>query len=97
MTAREHDPALDAPPTSELELLVLETFRTVVGDPHLGLADDFFIAGGHSLLAVQAETRLTNALGVEIPAGLLFLSPTAAELAAAVADLLEDRDDDAER
>ena len=41
-----------------------------------GLHDNFFDLGGNSLLVVQAQARLREALGVDLPVVKLFQYPT---------------------
>jgi aryl carrier-like protein len=46
-----------------------------------GVEDNFFDVGGHSLLLVQIQTRLREALQKEIPIVSLFEHPTIRSLA----------------
>lgn len=71
--------------TAELEPLVLESFRRTLGDESLEPSDDFFSAGGYSLLAVRVAGELTAALGAKVPVALIFMHSTPAELASAIA------------
>ena len=57
------------------ELLNLET---------VGIHDNFFDAGGHSLLAMSLISRVNQEFNVEIPIAELFQSPTLAQLASIV-------------
>lgn len=73
----------------ELGELVAEIFRTVLGRQSLALDEDFFAAGGGSLLAVDASARLSEAIGSEVDPFVIFRNPTAASCAAEIARLSE--------
>src|SRR5262249_1457025 len=57
-------------------------------DGPIGANDNFFTSGGHSLLATQVVSRLSAALGVEVPLRLLFDRPTIASLAESITELV---------
>ncbi len=47
----------------------------------IGLDDNFFDLGGHSLLVVQVQVRLDEALGIQVPLAKLFQHTTPSALA----------------
>ena len=66
------------------EAVVLSVWEAVLGHTPVGIHDDFFALGGHSLAAAQIAARLRDAFGVEVPVAAVFESPTPAELAGVV-------------
>ena len=74
----------DGSPRTPLEELVVEIWSSVLSRERLGIHDNFFDLGGHSLSAAQVIARVREGLGVDLPLRTLFEVPTAAGLAAAV-------------
>ncbi len=70
-----------AEPQSALERTIAEVYRDLLRVARIGLHDNFFDLGGHSLLIIRAHQRLKEALGKEIPVLDLFRFPTVATLA----------------
>ncbi|WP_067798494.1 non-ribosomal peptide synthetase [Actinomadura formosensis] len=51
---------------------------------HVGIDDDFFDLGGHSLVAAELLDAVQHDFGILIPARTLYLNPTVRELAAQI-------------
>lgn len=79
-----------ARPRDALETVVASRMAELLGQPSLGIDDDFFAMGGHSLLVIRLVTRLRKALKLELPPGAVFDHPTAAALAAELRRRAED-------
>ncbi|MGH7770385.1 MAG: non-ribosomal peptide synthetase [Candidatus Binatia bacterium] len=68
-------------PRDETERILCRVWSEVLGIDRVGLDDDFFASGGHSLLAAKLFTRLDEAFGRSLPLGVLFNAPTVRLLA----------------
>ncbi|MBW7477831.1 amino acid adenylation domain-containing protein [Paenibacillus oenotherae] len=68
-------------PRTLLELRLAEIWQNVLGVRHIGVKDNFFERGGHSLKAVSLMTLLHKELNVRLPLGILFQEPTIEQLA----------------
>ncbi len=60
----------------------------LLGVQPIGVADNFFLLGGHSLLGTQLIARLRDAFGVDLPLRTVFDHPTVEDLAAEVEQAL---------
>ncbi|MFZ2528974.1 MAG: amino acid adenylation domain-containing protein [Rhodococcus sp. (in: high G+C Gram-positive bacteria)] len=69
-------------PQTPLEEIVAGVFADVLGVPRMGVDDDFFDAGGNSLLATQAVSRLGAAVDATVPVRVLFEDSTVHGVAA---------------
>ncbi|MFB6888769.1 beta-ketoacyl synthase N-terminal-like domain-containing protein [Kitasatospora sp. NPDC056327] len=65
-------------PATEQEEAVAALWREVLGVEEVGVDDDFFALGGHSLAAVQINTRIRSRFGTELDLRDFFQSPTVA-------------------
>jgi amino acid adenylation domain-containing protein len=64
------------PPQTDAQRRVAAIWAQVLGLPEVGLADNFFDLGGHSLLLFELHTKLRGEFGQEIPLVELFRLPT---------------------
>ncbi|MEU5783363.1 non-ribosomal peptide synthetase [Micromonospora lupini] len=78
-------------PDDPTQRTLLELWREVLGDQRLSMESNFFLSGGHSLLAVQLADRVAMALGSKVGFDLVFEAPTPALLAARLSDHEEPR------
>jgi amino acid adenylation domain-containing protein len=70
------------PPRSALEAVAVAVFAEALDLDSVGVDDDFFDLGGHSLVATRLVAMLGEALGVTVPVRALFTHHTPGELAA---------------
>jgi acyl carrier protein len=73
-------PTGETSPRSRLESEVAGIVASVLGVDAVGVHDDFFALGGHSLLLVRLAAELRRALGSTLPVAALFSAPTVAAL-----------------
>ena len=71
-----------AEPANEMERLVARVWQQALGIPSVGLTDNFFDLGAHSLTVAEAHAKLQEALGREIALLDLFQFTTVSALAA---------------
>lgn len=68
-------------PRSEIERSIAEIWQDVLQVPRVGIYDNFFNLGGHSLLLVQVNNRLREVLQTDISMIDMFRYPTVSALA----------------
>jgi pimeloyl-ACP methyl ester carboxylesterase len=89
--------ASDAPPRSEIETKLANIWCALLNLESIGVNDNFFELGAHSLLAIKAASRIKEALGAEISAQDVFDDPTIAGLARILGGKAGRSDDVAEK
>jgi len=68
-------------PRDRVEVQLTALWQQVLGIPKIGIHDNFFDLGGHSLKAAQLFFLLEQVYGRHLPLATLFQTPTIAELA----------------
>ncbi len=77
-----------AAPRNVLEQRILAIWQHILKNDHIGIDENFFEIGGYSQLAVRLIVELRDKLGVELPIRALFETPTIAQLAERIGQLL---------
>lgn len=80
-TLREAQPTA---PRTEAEAAVAQILQELLGVQSLGVEDNFFALGGHSLLGTQLISKVRQAFGVSLTLRDVFEAPTAAGIAARI-------------
>lgn len=70
-----------APPVDEMERFIVDTWQELLGVEPIGMHDNFFKLGGHSLLGTQMLARLRERYKVDLSLRVIFEQATPAELA----------------
>jgi amino acid adenylation domain-containing protein len=72
------------PPRTPTEETLAKIWRDLLRQEVIGIDDNFFESGGHSLLAMQLLTRVRSEFKAELSLRNIFEAPTIAELAASL-------------
>ncbi len=72
---KEPDPGF-VPPRHAVEVELTRIWERVLGTSPIGVRDNFFERGGHSLLALRLFMEIEKALGQNLPLATLFQAPT---------------------
>jgi hypothetical protein len=69
-------------PSTPTEETIAAIWREVLDIEDVGVHDNFFALGGHSLLGMQVVSRMRHQLELDLPLRAIFDTPTIAALAA---------------
>ncbi|MBE7150061.1 acyltransferase domain-containing protein [Bacillus mycoides] len=75
-------------PTNEIEECVQGIWIDLLGVNRIGVHDDFFSLGGHSLLGTKLISRLREIFQIEISMRVLFDAPTISQMALVIEEIL---------
>ena len=79
-------------PTNEVEEVLARIWAELLGVEQVGIHDNFFDLGGHSLLGTQLLSRLQQKFQVEIPLRTLFETQTVAGLAEIISRMQQENE-----
>jgi acyl carrier protein len=79
-------------PRSEAEKVVAKLWANILNIEQVGVYDNFFNLGGHSLMATRIIFRLRDIFRVSLPLRALFEQPTVSGLVDTMAEMLGGRD-----
>ena len=68
-------------PRDDLEMILVRIWEKILGVPNIGVDDNYFDLGGHSVLAVRLLADVEKVVGRKIPLTSLFRGSTVASLA----------------
>ncbi|HEY3304679.1 MAG TPA: non-ribosomal peptide synthetase [Candidatus Binatia bacterium] len=92
--ADERRPELSQPyvaPRNEVERMLAEIWAEILSLDRVGVNDNFFDLGGHSLAATRVVSQVIEQFRLELPLQSLFQSPTIAEMAAVIDERQKNR------
>ena len=75
------DPSQRMAPLDDVEFLLYKIWTKLLGTEAIGVQDNFFNVGGHSLLAVRMVREVQKLTGKNLPLSLLFKGATIEQLA----------------
>lgn len=78
-------------PSTPTEARLVELIAPLLGLEQLGVEEDIFLLGGHSLLGTQLIVRVAETFGVELSLRTLFSKPSIRELAVEIERVVRDR------
>jgi amino acid adenylation domain-containing protein len=67
-------------PNDEMEHSLVEMWQDILEVEKVGIHDDFFVLGGHSLIAIRMISAIRKLYNIELPIGDIFDYPTIAKL-----------------
>ncbi|HTN70672.1 MAG TPA: amino acid adenylation domain-containing protein [Methylomirabilota bacterium] len=74
-------------PRTEVEKIVAQIWKELLNLKTIGIHDNFFDLGGHSLTATRVVSRIRQALKIELPLQVVFEKATVEELAKAAIEM----------
>ncbi|PKL39679.1 MAG: hypothetical protein CVV44_05510 [Spirochaetae bacterium HGW-Spirochaetae-1] len=76
-------------PRDDIERTLVEYWKEIIGIRHLGIRQNFFDVGGHSLTAVRLFAKIKQKYSVQFPLAVLFKAPTIEACAKLIRDEIQ--------
>lgn len=73
-------------PQDWVEVYLQHAWKQILNRSSVGMKDNFFAIGGHSLTAVRLLARIRESFGVQLPLAALHSAPTIEQLASLIRD-----------
>ncbi|UJR12977.1 hypothetical protein I4U23_000002 [Adineta vaga] len=70
------------PPDSQLEMHIMEICRASLNVAHIGLNDNIFLLGAHSIYVNQIKSKITDSLNINLPIQIFYENPIISMLVA---------------
>lgn len=72
-----------------MDELVVVNVRELLGNPDIGIGDDFLAAGGNSIVAIRLGQALREELGIPRITGVILKNPVLSDLSDALSAVVE--------
>ncbi len=82
-------------PRDDIERTLVKFWKEIIGIRNLGVRQDFFDIGGHSLTAVRLFAKIKQAYDIQWPLSVLFEAPTIESCAKLIREETQDNDAEA--
>ena len=74
-------------PRNQIEEVLVNIWEAILGRKGIGVFDNFFETGGHSLSATQLVSRIRDTFEIELPLKEIFSNPSVSALAVVIKNL----------
>lgn len=81
-------------PTNESETILAQLWQDMLGIGDIGINDDFFALGGHSLKALGLVEKINKTFNCNLPATQIYRDPTIKQLSSSIMNGLNLKQDD---
>ena len=78
-----------------MDELVVDNVRRLLGNPDIGIGDDFLVVGGNSIVAVRLAQALREHLGIPRITGVVLKNPVLSDLSDALTGMVARADEGA--